>query len=74
MVMMMIMNDADGIDDLESHGICFLAFQAWKVIGNLCRVMESHGKLDHYKKIMSWSLLCIMTDKNFTECIFLNYE
>jgi len=38
---------------LESHRI-------------LCRVMESHGKLSHYKKNMSLSLLCIMIDKNFT--------
>jgi len=35
--------------------------------------MESHGKLNHYKKIISQSLLCMMTDKNFTGCILLNY-
>jgi len=38
--------------------------------------LESHGILffSHGKKIMSQSLLCIMKDKNFTECILLNYE
>jgi len=36
--------------------------------------MESHGKLNHYKKIISLSLLCIMIDNNFTECILLKYE
>jgi len=35
--------------------------------------MESHGKLNHHKK-MSQSLLWIMIDKNFTVCILLNYE
>jgi len=46
---------------LESHGI-------------LRRVMESHGNLITFKKNMSQSLLRIMLDKNFTECILLNYE
>jgi len=52
----------------------FLAFQPWKVMEFCVELWKGHGKLNHYKKIMSRSLLCIMIDKNFTECILLNYE
>jgi len=34
---------------LESHGIFFFSFQSLESHGILCRVMESHGKLNHYK-------------------------
>jgi len=62
------------LENLESHGILLFSFPGLVIHGILCRVMESYGKLNHFKKIMSRSLLCIMIDKNFTECILLNYE
>jgi len=50
------------LENLESHGILFVSFPD----------LESHGKLNHRKKIiMSRSLLCIIIDKNFTECIWI---
>jgi len=63
------------LENLESHGILFLSFPGLESHGILCRVMESHGKLYHYKKL--WvNLYCVSwyIDKNFTECILLNYE
>jgi len=38
------------LENLDSHGILFFSFPGLESHGNLCRVMESHGKLDHYKK------------------------
>jgi len=36
------------LKNLESHGILFLSFPGLESHGILCRVMESHGKLNHY--------------------------
>jgi len=54
------------LENLESHGILFFSFPG----------LESHEILCRVKKIMSRSLLCIMSmiDKNFTERILLNYK
>jgi len=38
------------LENLESHGILFFSFPGLESHGILCRVMESHGKLNHYKK------------------------
>jgi len=64
MMMMMMINsgidnvydcvDDDGgnsdwiLENLESHGILFFSFPGLESNGILCRVMESHGKLNHY--------------------------
>jgi len=39
------------LENLESHGILFFSFPGLESHGILCRVMESHGKLNHYKKL-----------------------
>jgi len=39
------------LENLESHGILFFSFPGLECHGILCRVMESHGKLNHYKKL-----------------------
>jgi len=39
------------LENLESHGILFFAFPGLESHGILCRVMESHGKLHHFKKL-----------------------
>jgi len=63
------------LENLESHGILFISIPGLESHGILCRVMENHGKLYNYKKkIRSRSLLCIMIDKNFTECILRIYK
>jgi len=41
------------LENLESHGILFFSFPGLESHGILCRVMESHGKLNHYKKYES---------------------
>jgi len=56
--------------NLESHGILFFSFPGLESHGILCRVMESHGKLNHYKNYESITLLGIMIEKHFTEYNF----
>jgi len=38
------------LENRESHGILFFSFPGLESHGILCRVMESHGKLNHCKK------------------------
>jgi len=43
------------LENLKSHGILFFSFPGLESQGLglliLCRVMESHGKLNHHKKL-----------------------
>jgi len=39
------------LENLESHGILFFGFPGLESHGMLCRVMENHGKRNHYKKL-----------------------
>jgi len=36
------------LENLESHGILFFSFPGLESHGILCRVVENHGKLNHY--------------------------
>jgi len=45
------------LENLESHGILFFSFPGLESHGILRRVMESHGKLYHYKNYESFFIV-----------------